>query len=242
MRRHLAAVPFENISKLLLRDREGDGRPISFAEYLDGIEFSDYGGTCYVLNPFFTELLRDLRYDAALLGADMSTPDVHTCIRVTIDGVAYHVDVGFAAPLREPIRLDSLPVEVNEGVNRFVLHHEGDRVRLAEFAGEKPGAGYLAHDPPRTRAYFDPVVADSFRLTSTFMRWLRVSRVFDGYSVDLTNRTLKRHENGQTTVIELQSLAELKAAVAVQFGMPRCDVEGAVRVLECHTGQPFYAG
>ena len=240
VRRHFAAVPFENISKLLLRDREGDGRPISMAEYLDGIEYSDFGGTCYVLNPFLAELLRDLGYDAVLLGADMSTPDVHTCLRVTIDGLAYHVDVGFAAPLREPIRLDSLPVQVNEGTNRYVLDRERDKVRLSMFAGEKPDVGYLAHDPPRSREHFDRIVTDSFRVSSTFMRWLRVSRVFDTYSLDLTNRILHRHENGQTVVTELQTMAELKVAVAGQLSMQRCDVERAVAVLERHTGQPFF--
>src|ERR1039457_380613 len=121
VRRHLSAVPFENMSKLLLWDREGAGRATTLPEFLDGVEYSDLGGTCYTNNPFLTDLLRELGYDADLLGADMNQPNVHTCIRVRIDSVAYHVDVGFAAPFREPIRLDRLPVPVEEGANRYVL-------------------------------------------------------------------------------------------------------------------------
>ena len=47
VRRHLIRVPFENLSKLLLFDREGAGRPIALSEFLDGIEHHDLGGTCY---------------------------------------------------------------------------------------------------------------------------------------------------------------------------------------------------
>src|ERR1035438_3528771 len=78
VRWHLAAVPFENISKLLLVDRERTGRVTTLTEFLDGIEYSDLGGTCYTNNPYLTELLRDLGYDADLLGADMGHPNVRS--------------------------------------------------------------------------------------------------------------------------------------------------------------------
>src|ERR1035438_69834 len=46
VRRHLCRVPFENVSKLLLLGREGAGRVTMLAEFLDGIEHRDLGGTC----------------------------------------------------------------------------------------------------------------------------------------------------------------------------------------------------
>lgn len=70
VRRHLSVVPFENVSKLLLSGRERSGHITSLREFPDGIEFSDLGGTCYTNNPFLTDLLRALGYDAELLGAD----------------------------------------------------------------------------------------------------------------------------------------------------------------------------
>src|SRR5574338_351407 len=85
VRQHLLRGPFENISKLLLFDKEGSGRPIEIGEFLEGIESADLGGTCYSSNPFLAELLRTLGYDAVLLGADMSQPDVHTSINVRLD-------------------------------------------------------------------------------------------------------------------------------------------------------------
>ena len=44
VRRHLAAVPFENISKLLLCEREGAGRALSLPEFLGRIEFLTSAG------------------------------------------------------------------------------------------------------------------------------------------------------------------------------------------------------
>ena len=84
--RHLCRVPFENVSKLTLFGREGAGRVTTISEFLDGIENYDLGGTCYTNNPYLAELLQALGYDADLLGADMTKPDVHTVIRVRIDG------------------------------------------------------------------------------------------------------------------------------------------------------------
>jgi arylamine N-acetyltransferase len=242
VRRHLSAVPFENISKLLLVDREHAGRVTTLTEFLDGIEYSDLGGTCYTNNPFLTELLRELGYDADLLGADMSRPNVHTCIRVRIDSVAYHVDVGFAAPFREPLRLDRLPVPVEEGTNRYVLARDaaGGGFCMSMFSDAESGVAYVVHDPPRPREFFDPVVLESYALSSTFMRCLRISRVFDECSLDLIDRKLYRHEAGKTAITHLESMQELKRAVEDRLGMPRCPVERAIAILERLTVRPFF--
>jgi len=64
--------------------------------------------------------------------------------------------------------------------------------------------------------------------------------VFDGYSLDLTDRTLQRHEACRTIVSELRTMAELTAVVREQLGMARCEVERAVAVLERHTERPFF--
>ena len=242
VRRHLSAVPFENISKLLLLDREHTGRVTTLTEFLDGIEYSDLGGTCYTNNPFLTELLRELGYDADLLGADMSRPNVHTCIRVRIDSVAYHVDVGFAAPFREPLRLDRLPVPVEEGTNRYVLARDaaGGGFCMSMFSDAENGLAYVVHDPPRPREFFDPVVLESYALSATFMRCLRISRVFDECSLDLIDRKLYRHAAGKTAITPLESIQEVKRAVEEQLGMPRCPVERAIAILERLTGEPFF--
>lgn len=242
VQRHLLAVPFENVSKLLLYGREGAGRAATPAEFLDGIEFADLGGTCYSNNPFFAGLLRSLGYDAELLGADMSKPDVHTCIRVRLDSLAYHVDVGFGAPFREPIRLDRLPVRTDEGGNHYIFDRDSAErtLRMRMFIREECRITYVAHDPPRLPEHFAPAIEMSFLPGATFMQHLCINRIFEDYSLDLWDRELLRHDAAGTSVRVLASMAELQAAVAEDLGLPRCPVEPAVAALERLTGKPFF--
>ena len=72
----------------------------------------------------------------------------------------------------------------------FARDAASDGFRMSMFTEAENGADYMVHDPPRPREFFDPVVLDSYARISTFMNWLRISRVFDGYSLDLIDRKL----------------------------------------------------
>ncbi len=242
VRRHLCRVPFENVSKLLLYEREPAGRPITLPEFLDGIERFDLGGTCYSSNPFLAELLRVLGYDADLLGADMMTfPNVHTSVRVHLDGREYHVDAGNGAPFLEPMPLDRLPHVIAIGRYRYVLDRhnpEGHRM-AASFAGEEVHS-YVVHGPPRPREFFEPIVLDSFQPGRKFMTWLRITRCFEDRVLDLRNRTLTWSEGSESRETILKDAGELQRAVAGDMAMPRCPVLPAVEILERLTGKPFF--
>jgi arylamine N-acetyltransferase len=243
VRAHLMRAPFENISKLLLFSREGGGRFLSLCEILEGIERQDLGGTCHSLNPYLGELLRALGYDVDLLGADMGTRlNCHTCLRVRFGSVAYHVDVGYGGPFREPIRLDRLPFTMLEGGKRYVLEQRGDAYEMSDFTGENRVHGYLVHDPPRTHDFFLTSMRNSFQPEATFLNCMRICRFFDDYSATLLNRTLDIYRDARTTTIELNSSAEWEAVFASHLQMPRCPAAAAVRVLEQNTGKPFFAG
>lgn len=239
--RHLCRVPFENVSKLLLIEREGAGRMTRLSEFLDGIEHCDLGGTCYTCNPFLAELLRALGYDADLLGADMSTPNVHTSIRVRVAGIAYHVDVGYAGPFREPMRLDGVPHAIEHGPYRYVFDRRrgGEEYEMGVYRGEERIHGYIVHDAPRALDFFQPIILESFRRGTTFMSCLRITRFFERHTVELRDRVLFRYRDGESSETELKSLAELRAAINDEFRMPRCPIEEAVAILERMTGTHF---
>jgi arylamine N-acetyltransferase len=246
VRRHLIHVPFENVSKLLLFDREVAGRPISLTEFLDGIEHHDLGGTCYTANPHLADLLRALGYHADLLGADMTTPDIHTCIRVQggadlpVRASAYHVDVGFAAPFRDPIPLDALPYTITEGNHRYVLDRHPQGLALTFQSTGDPSLSYIAHDPPRTHDDFAPIIAASFAPSAHFLNCLRIARFFEDHSVELLNRTMSIHRDGATTKTGFATLADLEHAVRTEFQLPRCPVRYAIAVLDRLTGKPLF--
>jgi arylamine N-acetyltransferase len=242
VRAHLIRAPFENISKLLLHSREGAGRFLSLSEILDGIEHHDLGGTCHSLNPYLGALLQTLGYDVDLLGADMGARlNCHTCLRVRFDSVAYHVDVGYGGPFRDPIRLDRLPFVMVEGGNRYVLEQRADAYEMSVFDREERVHGYIVHDPPRDHDFFLSPMRNSFLPEAPFLNCLRICRFFDDHSVILLNRRLGIHQDGKTTTIELDGPAEWEAAFASHLHMPRCPAMGAVRILEQNTGKPFFA-
>ena len=242
VRRHVHHVPFENVSKLLLYAREGTGRAFTLEEFLDGIEQYDLGGTCYTCNPYLTGLLRHLGYDADLLGADMTVPDVHTCIRVRIDGVSYLIDCGYGGPFREPLRLDRLPHVFFEGSVQYIFgpNAHPNAYEMKSFSGGQPGHGYVVHDPPRAASYFEPAVRKSFTAGQMFMNHLRIVRIFDEHSVELFDRKLTIHRAGASLQAELSHLGEFKRAVAVDLAMPRCPIEQALAVMEQITGTPLF--
>jgi arylamine N-acetyltransferase len=241
VRRHLCRVPFENVSKLLLYAREGAGRPRTLSEFLDGIERHDLGGTCYSSNPFLAELLRVLGYDADLLGADMSLPNVHTSVRVRLDSREYHVDAGYGAPFLEPIPLDRLPHGMAIGRYRYVFdrHNSGGHRMVAAFAGQEAHS-YVVHGPPRDPEFFRPIVLDSFAPGRKFMTWLRITRCFEDRVFDLRNRTFTESRGDESRETILTTPAELRDAVAGPMAMPRCPVLDAVAILERLNAKPFF--
>jgi arylamine N-acetyltransferase len=230
------------VSKLLLLGREGAGRVTTLAEFLDGIEHRDLGGTCHTNNPFLASLLNALGYQADLLGADMSKANVHTSIRVRLSGVAYHVDVGYGAPFRRAIRLDRLPWEFEQGCYRFVFDRTAapDAYQASVYSGEQHLHGYVVHPPAREAGFFDNEVIESYRPGMTFTTMLRIIRFFGGYEADLEDAKLSIHRGGETTTKLLRNMAELRAAVAGDLAMPRCPIEEAVAVLEERTGKSVF--
>ncbi len=242
VQRHLCRVPFENVSKLLLLGREGAGRVTTLAEFLDGVERYDLGGTCYTANPFLASLLSALGYDADLLGADMSKPNVHTSIRVRLSGVAYHVDVGYGAPFRGAIRLDRLPWEFEQGCYRFVFGRADapEAYQASVYSGGQRLHGYIVHPPARDAGFFDNVAIASYRPGMTFTSMLRIIRFFDGHAADLQDTKLSIHRGRKTTSRLLRTMQELRAAVADDLAMPRCPIEEAVAVLEQQTGRSVF--
>jgi arylamine N-acetyltransferase len=241
VRRHLFRAPFENISKLLLFGQEGAGRFITLSEFLDRMEHQDLGGTCHSCNPNLADLLRELGYDTDLLGADMGPRlNCHTCLRVRVDSVPYHVDVGYGGPFRAPIRLDRLPYELIEGTGRYVLGRTTDVYEMVVFSGQNRVHGYIVHDTPRTLEFFTPTLQNSFQPTAAFMNCVRICRFFEDHSVELLDRSLSIHRGTETIQSELNTLEEWKSAIANHLCMPRCPSEAALKVLEQVTGKPFF--
>ena len=227
----LMRVPFENISKLYLKKKQGATFVPPLEEHLDGIENHHFGGTCYANNPYFFELLQHLGYEVTMCGADMSNPDVHIVSMVALKGRQFLVDVGYAAPFYQPLPRDlDDPYEVRFGVCRYVLEpQDGEgRSRLRLFRNNEPIHGYLAKPEPREIGRFAEVIRDSYRDTETFMNTVVVERFFPGRSVRIHNFTLTESTPNGATVTQLADRGELIAAVERHFRIPADIVRDAI--------------
>ena len=88
--------------------------------------------------------------------------------------------------------------------------------------------------------HFRDIIVRSFEPGRTFMSYLRITRFFEGRTVELKNGTLTWHEGPASRELRLRSLAELERATAEELGLPGCHVGDAVRVLERVTGRALF--
>jgi arylamine N-acetyltransferase len=230
----LTRVPFENVSKLFLRRREGADTMPTPDRYLDGIERFHLGGTCYPNNGYFNLLLRYLDYDARLCGADMSEPDVHLVSVVRLERREFLVDVGYAAPFFQPLPRD-LATEhvVSWGDDRYVLEPR-DAAGRSQLRHEHRGRrihGYLAKPHARSLVHFESVVRDSYGDAATFMNAVVLVRFWPGRSVRIHNLELSESTPDSTRVTALADRDELVEAIRQHFEIPGAIARGALEGL-----------
>ena len=237
---HLARIPFENVSKLYYRhDTSRHGLP-DLARFLDGIERYRFGGTCYSNNVHFHQLLAHLGYEVMLCGADMSKPNVHAVTIVTLDRRRYLVDVGYAAPLTEPLFLDgTADQEIQWGTCRYVLRPRGSdgRSRLDLYRDGVLSHGYTVTPTHRRIEDFADVIAESFTDRATFMHALLVARFGTGRSVMLRNLTLTRMEGTTWRISDVPGADQLPEVIEREFGIPLDVARQALDGIQL-TGQP----
>jgi len=234
VRAHLYRVPFENISKLYYKEHMGlHGMP-DLELFLDGIERFNFGGTCYPNNFYLYRLLSSLGYDAALCGADMSSPDVHMVSMINLDGRRYLVDTGYAAPFDLPMPLDlTSDYSISLGRARYVLkpRSEAGRSRMEFYRDGELIHGYTAKPEPRKIGEFDGVINDSFRDEATFMNSIMLARFFPGRSVVIHNLAVIESRGTVSNVRTLSGRKELAQVITELFEMPPRVVKDVVKGL-----------
>ena len=128
MRHQLYSVPFEN----------GDvwhGKIVSLVpeEIVEKIVHKGRGGYCYELNGLFCMALEAIGIPYKMLAArprynyTERRPKTHMVLRVDIGAEFYLCDLGFGGyGLREPVNITRLPVEAEQGPDRFRVSRMND--------------------------------------------------------------------------------------------------------------------
>jgi N-hydroxyarylamine O-acetyltransferase len=214
--RHLATVPFENLSIHL-------GEPIRLVEdtLVDKVVRRHRGGFCYELNGALAALLTALGYRVSLLSAqvygpewELGAPLEHMALRVDL-AEPWLVDVGFGKFCQYPLRLaERGPQTDPRGEFRVVDVDPGVVDVLCDGRPE-----YRLETRPRRLVDFAPTCwYQQTSPDSHFTRSLTCSLPTPEGRVTLSGTTLIRTENGHRTERDLTE-TEALAAYRDVFGI-----------------------
>ncbi|HEX8924522.1 MAG TPA: arylamine N-acetyltransferase [Terriglobales bacterium] len=220
---HLERVPFENISKLWRKKRDGSVGIPSAEEYLAGMNDFHFGGTCYSNNYYLNQLLQALDFDVRLCGADMSNPDVHMVSMVRLDGVEYLVDVGYGAPFWEPIPLilgKKWSLQLGRWKFKMSQDSSSGGWRMQQFWDGVYEHGYTAKQEAKVLADFERAIVASYESQATFMTAVMLTRFPPGRAVVVRNLTVTESNRQGNVERRLKDREQLCSEVECLFGIP----------------------
>ena len=224
---HLTRIPFENISKLYYRNRFSQRSIIPLDMYLDGIEKYNFGGTCYSNNYHMYNLLNHLGYRVKLCSADIAVesapPDAHMVSIVALDGEEFIVDVGYAAPLWQPLpRFLNEDFVIELGYEKYILKPwDGNGAQSLElYRHGELKHGYRLKSEPRDINFFTDVIARSYSEQAAFMNAVALVRFFDDSALIIRNLTLTEFSGNTFKTEAIESRDRLIAVIENRFGIP----------------------
>lgn len=234
---HLNRIPFENISTFLQFQEyhQNDYFPQDTERFVDGLYKKNIGGTCYVLNSSFHDLLSTLGFRSryAFLGGG------HVALLVKVPGSdeEVYVDVGNGSPFFEPVHLETDPTNVSKFGNIEVMlraDEEEGTYKYYRYANNKPMIWEFD-----TRIFyefddFQPAIKDYFRANNTFTSSLRcqIWQLDKNRSLSLVNNVLNiQYESGEVEKHILGSVEEIREVIDDEFQLPKLPVEEAIDIL-----------
>lgn len=217
-RRHLEAVPFENLSIHL-----GELIVLTEEALTDKVVRRGRGGFCYELNGLFAALLTALGFDVELLAASVFNGDGtlspafdHLALRVAVSGERYLADVGFGAHAVHPLRLDWPEAQEDPAGSFLVLDAPDGEVDVL-MDGVR---AYRAEPKPRRLVDFArPCWWHATSPDSHFRSVARCSRATATGRVSIVGDRLLETVHGERTETVLATDAEVLAAYEKHFGV-----------------------
>lgn len=238
----LATFPYESGSKLLHK-QAGICRIPSREEFLSGHSEFGFGGTCFVQNAYFTELLVELGFDAVLIGMIPGEKEnSHVACRVRIDSIHYLVDLGIMSAFAGPFSLSGPQVEMLEGARKWVFRPTGDGlnfVRTLEKDGEVVRR-HASHSEPRTLDFFASGIGESFSEDAVFMQNFCLFHSVRGITRTIWNDRYIKEDDGTLTKTVVTDLAQLQSIIADEFGLKNYPTARVISAFEELGNRPFF--
>jgi N-hydroxyarylamine O-acetyltransferase len=220
-RKHLLAVPFENLDIHW-------GHPITLdtGAFYKKIVNQRRGGFCYELNGSFNELLRDIGFETRLISARVAsgkdfTPEYdHAAIIATVSGEEYLTDVGFGAFSTEPLRF-ALDEEQADPAGTFAIrrsHTDGYFV-VSKFTDGVWTSEYMFQPTGRDLSEFgERCDFQQYSPDSHFKKGKLISILLESGRKTLTDKNFVVTKNGVRNEIALTSEDQFHEILAREFG------------------------
>lgn len=234
----LQYVPYENISKVL-RFKEQKLNIPDFEEFIELNEEFGFGGTCFVQNGYFVELLNGLGFHAEIIGVgvDPESPTHPTC-RVRVDAKSYIVDLGNFSTFAGPFSLElGTSIESTGGEWTYTYQALPDLThQMLSKRGEEKGRTHRSHPPVRDLSFFAPAIQKSFGKETIFMNTVVCHRMLSGSAVYQWGPTLVKVEGGENKKSKIADIADLERVYRDVLGVPKFPVREALEVLREFNG------
>ncbi|WP_135556784.1 arylamine N-acetyltransferase family protein [Paenibacillus cymbidii] len=232
---HLTTFPFENISKFHYYTHLGktglNWLPDA-EQFLQRFAGQGLGGNCYILNAHFGALLQALGFQASPVRA--TGGNTHLGLMVTVEGRSYYVDVGYGAPLFDPLALEEQPRFTRFREEVEISRLSGDQYRIDRRLNGNSLVAKCIEWRPAMLADFDEIIAHSLRDEdeNPFMRRIVATLFRPDAAFGVVNRKLfVRTERGEETH-EFVRRDDWLGMLRNTFGIERNMAEQALAFLE----------
>ncbi|MGM7683764.1 arylamine N-acetyltransferase [Cytobacillus sp. Hm23] len=239
-KRHLSFLPFENVSKLIYSTRNNSNGYFipSVEQYVDNLFKYDFGGTCFVLNPYALQLLTLLGYDCYHVRLGES----HIAILVQLPDFPderLYLDFGSAAPIMKPVRFENMQNSSSFGADDIQLIPDDEQQGYYRFTRFRHGKFVNNHWSfnPNIRSKvgdFDEAIHKSYSKDAIFMTRLRVNLFqFDkGRTLSLINNKLTITTLDDKEIVrKLKDIEEVESIISEEFMLPKLPVRKAINLL-----------
>ncbi|MGJ7910067.1 arylamine N-acetyltransferase [Neobacillus sp. LXY-1] len=230
---HLHRIPFELCSKFhYFSNRESENLIPSKNEFMNHLLEFGWGGNCYILNIHFGQLLQSLGFDVKIVRARGGNN--HLGLMVSIGGKSYYTDVGYMAPLFEPLYLENEPYLVQCGEEIMIKRMDVNRFLIDRKQG---GQSFVTKT-----IEWEPVELDSFQEDiihshrdedeNPFMRRFVATIFKERAAYSVVNNRLWIKSNHHIQVNEFHDKKEWMKMINSHYGLRERELEESLQFLE----------
>lgn len=238
-------VPYENVSKLIFLRSGRIGIP-TYEEFVFNLENYRFGGTCFVQNGYFSQLLNDLGFEAYIVASDTDKEkNAHAAIRVKFNEEQFIIDLGLFSTFSGIFPLipgTVVELDIRSMLYRFTALPENLSYQIDIFRNGNLSRSHRSNGKPHNLESFSEVIKATFKKDAIFMKTIVTHLVFDQGPAALWGKVMYVTKGKNIERFEFKNLDELVEVYQTQFNLPKYPIRDAVEILQKQNGVNLFHG